>query len=256
MTQTAPYQDYVDRLTDLRDAQSEEASAADQLLYLRDAVRAKPNGTFLELGTWKGQATKTMLNGMHGGDGLLVSVDIEDCSSAGDGPNWQFVQSDSKDANAVLSAAPTLNDGIDLVYVDSMHTVAQVYAEIMAWFPKVRRGGRIVFDDVDPVPYMYGNRKDSARKEMINRALQKLICELFYANLDCLRMEMKFGSTGLAIWTKTSDFGAQLRPYVPMVPARLDTQLADLHDLLRGHSAYRNSETATSVMIPLGVAAE
>lgn len=256
MTQTAPYQDYVDRLTELRDAQSEEASAADQLLCLRDVVIAKPDGTFLELGTWKGQATRAMLNGLHGGDGLLVSVDIEDCSAAGSGRNWRFVQSDSKDVNAVVSAAPRLNDGIDLVYVDSMHTVAQVYAEIMAWFPKVRQGGQIVFDDVDPVPYMYGNRKDSARKEMINRALQQLIRELFYANLDCLRMEMKFGSTGLAIWTKTSEFGAQLRPYAPMAPARRNAQLADLHDQIRGHSAYKNSETRQSVMIPLGEAVE
>lgn len=251
MKNTAPYQEYVERLEALRDAQCEEASAADQLLSLRDATLAKPNGTFLELGTWRGQATKAMLNGLHGGDGLLVSVDIEDCSDAGGGENWQFVQSDSKDANAIVAAAPKLNEGIDLVYVDGMHTVAQVYAEIMAWFPKVRQGGQIVFDDVDPVPYMYGHRKDSARKEMVNRALRQLISEMFYSNLDSLRMELKMGSTGLAIWTKTSEFGSHLRPYTPMSPPRLDGQLSDLHDQLRGHSAYKNCDAIQSVMIPI-----
>ncbi|PSL17365.1 class I SAM-dependent methyltransferase [Shimia abyssi] len=247
----APYGDYVGRLLALRESQSEEASAADQLLMLRDAALARPNGIFLELGTWHGQATKVMLNALSGAPGKLVSVDIEDCRHAGEGPNWQFVQCDSKDATAIVAEAPVLAQGIDLVYVDGLHTVAQVHAEINAWFPYVKPGGQIVFDDVDPVPYMFGHRKDSARKEMTNRALGQLVSDLFYDNLDSLRMEMKMGSTGLAIWTKTSGLGAGLRPYQPLTAQRTNRALADLHDEVRGHTEYKHRDANGATMIPL-----
>ena len=218
--ENAPYADYVARLHAARMSQSEEASAADQLLTLHEAAQARPDGTFLELGTDQGQATKAILNALHGADGLLISVDVEDCHYAGAGPNWQFVQSDSTDIDAILAAAPRLQDGIDLVYVDSLHTVAHVHAEARAWFPYLKPGGRMIFDDVDPTPYMQGHRKDSARKEIGNRAISSLVTALFYANLDSLRMEMKLGSTGLAIWTKTAPMGTDLRPYAPLPPAR------------------------------------
>ncbi|MEP2530548.1 class I SAM-dependent methyltransferase [Shimia sp.] len=249
--QKAVYSEYVNRLLNVRGSQSEDASAADQLLFLRDQALARPNGTFLELGTWQGQATKVMLNALNGARGTLVSVDIEDCRDAGAGPNWQFVQSDSKDDATVLAHAPVLKDGIDLVYVDGLHTVAQVYAEIKAWFPLVRQGGMIVFDDVDPTPYMCGHRKDSARKEIANRAMATLLTAVFYENMDRLRMEMKLGSTGLAIWTKTSEIGSELRAYRPMTHPRHEHQLADLHDDLREHKPYKHTEADQVTLIPM-----
>lgn len=248
---TAPFSEYVQNLRALRLHQGEEASAADQLLFLHDFAAARPAGTFLELGTDQGQATKVILNALHGASGQLVSVDVEDCRTAGSGPNWSFVQSSSTDVDAITTAAPRLKDGIDLVYVDSLHTVAHVYAETMGWFPFVKQGGAIVFDDVDPSPYMAGRRKDSTRKELSNRAIAQLVSDLFYDNLDALRMEVKYGSTGLAILTKTAPLGANLRPYKPMVAPRTSQELGALHDTVRGHQEYKNSQTDQSMMIPL-----
>lgn len=247
----APYADYVARLQDLRLAQGEEACAADQLLTLHDIASAQPNGIFLELGTDAGQSTKVILNALSGHQGLLVSVDVEDCDEAGSGPNWRFVQTSSTDVDTVLNAAPELRDGIDMIYVDSLHTVEHVHAEIMAYFPLLRRGGQMLFDDVDPTPYMFGHRKDSARKEISNRAISDLVKGVFYCNPSHLRMDLKLGSTGLAIFTKTSDLGARLAPYTPMVPARDNRELADLHDRLRGHQEYKNSLSSQSMLIPI-----
>ena len=248
---TAPYADYVAQLKDLRLSQGEEACAADQLLTLHDAAVANPNGTFLELGTDQGQATKVILNALHGSDGLLVSIDVEDCSDAGSGPNWQFVRSSSIDFDAILSAAPRLRDGIDLVYIDSLHTTAHVHAEFHGWFPFVKPGGLLLVDDVDPTPYMLGHRKDSVKKEISNRSIGTLVRETFYSNLNALRMDLKLGSTGLAILTKTAPLGAQLAPYAPLTAPRTDRELSDLHDAQRGHAPYKNHLADQSMLIPL-----
>ena len=247
----APYAGYVAELEALRLAQGEEASAADQLLTLRDFAGTARNATCLELGTDRGQATKVILNALHGTDGLLVSVDVEDCRDAGRGDNWRFVQTDSADVEAVLTAAPRLRDGIDLVYVDSLHTVDHVWAELTGYFPFVRPGGRILFDDVDPTPYMAGRRKDSVRKEIANRAIGQLVRDVFYDNLDKLRMEVKYGATGLAILTKTAPLGATLAPYRPLVAARTDRALGEFHDRQRGHREYKNARAAESMLIPI-----
>lgn len=248
---TAPYAAYVAKLQALRMAEGEEASAADQLLLLHDAAAASPDGLFLELGTDQGQATKVILNALHGHGGRLVSVDVEDCRGAGSGPNWSFVQASSTDVDTILAAVPDLAHGLDLVYVDSLHSVAHVYSEARAWFPHLKPGGRMVFDDVDPTPYMLGHRKDSARKEIANRAIGDLISALFYRNLDRMRMEVKLGATGLAIWTKTAALGTGLTRFSPMPPVRSDRQLSDLHDAERGHVEYKNTRAVQSMLVPI-----
>jgi hypothetical protein len=112
-----------------------------------------------------------------------------------------------------LESAPILKDGIDYIYVDSLHTSAHVKREIYGFFKYLKKGGKIFFDDVDSVLYMRGRRKDKFGPEYANRKIYNLIRDIYYDNLDQLLMETHLGSTGLAVWTKTSDMGADLKPY-------------------------------------------
>ncbi|MGD1884236.1 MAG: class I SAM-dependent methyltransferase [Paracoccaceae bacterium] len=246
------YDTYVDTLRAKRFDQSEEASAADQLLTLHDAALAHTPCTFLELGTSQGQSTKVILNALEGTEGHLVSVDIEESSRAGSGPNWTFVQSDSADIENVLDAAPRLRDGIDCLYIDSLHTVPHVKAELYGYFPHVKQGGQIFFDDVDSGPYMRGRRKDSVRKELINRAIYDFVQDVFFGNLDALRLEVKFGSTGLAILTKTAPLGAKLKAHQIQVTQRKTRWFWETLYRLQGKRQYKNDgNDAAGMLIPL-----
>lgn len=243
------FETYFDAVREAAEEPSERAIFADQLLVLHEAARSKPDVVFLELGTDRGQSTKMILHALAGTRGRLVSVDIRDCSDAGAGDNWTFIQADSADVAAILSKAPFLKQGIDFIYVDSLHTPEHVLKELYGFFKYVRKGGKIFFDDIDSTPYMRGRRKDSYRAEMRNREIFGVIKDVFYDNLDCLRLEAKFGSTGLAILTKTAEFGAELRPYRPLPKER---RFAAFYRLIRKFKKrYKNLGDGSDMLIPM-----
>jgi len=214
------YDDYLTELQMRADEPGEAGCAAEQLLALRDAATRRTDCVFLELGTDRGQSTKAILNALEGTNGLLVSVDINDCSAAGGGDNWIFVQCNSLDAETIFKAAPRLKEGIDCLYIDSLHEEEHVLKELYTFYPYIKQGGEIFFDDIDSTPYMRGRRKDSVAMEVANRRILRLVRDVFYDNLDQLRLDIRYGSTGLAILKKVSPLGASLRPRRRLVGER------------------------------------
>lgn len=74
--------------------------------------------------------------------------------------------------------------------------------------PLSQRGGLYFFDDVDPFIYRRGQRKDNIGQEFEWKNLQNFVIEAFRANEEQLRLEIHYGSSGLAIMEKTSPFGS------------------------------------------------
>ena len=212
-----------------RSLQSGEAAiAARQLWRIYEVAMQRSGGTFLELGTDRGQASRAILAACEQHGGRLVSVDVRDCSGAAESTQWTFVQSDSTDRDAIVSRAPILQDGIDMIYLDSLHTPEHVQKEVYTWFGSVREGGSLFFDDVDSAPYMRGRRKDNPLMEIDNRKILALVQDIFYANIDQLRLTVEYGSTGLARLEKISPIGTQLKPPVSMPPPRRNRTIGKL----------------------------
>ena len=134
---------------------------ATQLMRMYRIARVMSNPVILELGTDTGASATVFLQACEEADGRLVSVDIRDCSDVCTSSRWNFVQCDSVDIDFVLSRAPHLRDGIDILYVDSMHRKSHVEKELMGWYPFMTQGAHIFFDDVDSNPYRKGQRKDN-----------------------------------------------------------------------------------------------
>ncbi len=178
------------------------------LLTMYNEVASREQPMVLELGTRAGISTRAFLGAIHEGDGgHLVSVDIVDCSNVASSPRWTFVQSDSADIEGVLSKAPALREGIDVLYIDSVHEVHHVRKELFGFFPYVKPGGVIFFDDVDSLPYMHGRQKDNIHTEIGNRMILTLLNEVFEDNEDKLYFSLSRGSTGLARLEKRSALG-------------------------------------------------
>ena len=186
---------------------------AKHYLTMHSYVASLKSPTILELGVQSGRSTKLFLNALQDGDdGALVSVDIDDCSSVASSPKWTFVRSNSADTRHILREAPILSEGIDILFIDSLHTTEHVQKELYGFFPYVKNGGSIFFDDVDSAPYCEGGEMDSYYVELENRRILSFLNAVFEANMDCLDLTIYRGWTGLARLDKRSELMSALAP--------------------------------------------
>jgi predicted O-methyltransferase YrrM len=206
------YQDFVDNLFDERNQNNEVRFVAGQLLEMHKESMSRKSPIIVELGVDKGHSTRVFLNSIDDKpDATLISVDIRDCSGAVECDNWNFLQADSADWNTIINSFPIIKNGIDILYVDSLHTPQHVMCEVCGFFPLVKKDGIIYFDDIDSSPYKKGQRKDSILIENANREILKLLDAIFQANLNDLDFTIIRGSTGLAKFTKKSSLGNNLK---------------------------------------------
>lgn len=207
---------------------------AGQLMRMYRAAKELESPVILELGTARGESTTVFLQACHERGGRLVSVDVEDCSDVSDSDRWTFVKSDSTNVPFIVANASILEQGIDILYVDSLHQRDHVEKELMRWYPYLNEGANIFLDDVDSHPYRRGNRKDNVRAEIAFDEIRELVQGFFYANEDDLSLEIVFGSTGLAHMRKLSPRGTAPQPARQLTHRRntLTTILVDYPRLL------------------------
>jgi hypothetical protein len=145
----------------------------------------------------------------------LISVDIDDCSSAASSAKWTFIHSDSTQIEVIKKAAPIIIErGIDLLYIDSSHSAKHVKKEFELFYPFLNKNASIFFDDCEYFPYMKNQRKDNAAIEFGLRKIKTLIEDISRSNLNDLELEFHYGSTGLARLKKASQKGAPLKQIV------------------------------------------
>ena len=190
---------------------------ASQLMCLHRLVQQFHAPLVLECGVHEGWSSGVLAHACEQQAGRLVSLDIEDCSSAIESEVWTFIQTDDADQDFILSRVPDLARGIDVVYIDSLHSPRHVAKLISLWYPLVNQGGYLAFDDVDPGPFMQGRRKDNANMEVVWRGIADAVLGFFHANEDDLLLEFHFGSTGLAIMKKLA--GRDPPPATPSLHA-------------------------------------
>ena len=207
------YEKFIDELKNHLSKLNESRFVAQQLLRLHQEVKLKVDPLIVELGVEKGQSTKVFLNAIEGkSDAKLISIDIKDCRSAVDAERWEFVQQDSSDIKSLLISKPIIKNGIDIIYIDSLHTAKHVQKEIYNFFEYLNEDAYIFLDDIDSGPYMLKQRKDSIGTEIANRKIYKLLEAIFRANMDKLDFEIMRGSTGLGILRKRVPLGEKLNP--------------------------------------------
>lgn len=205
------YEDFVKEIVDGYIKSSTADHGIKQLHTMHKEAVSRTDPVILELGVQTGISTKIFLNAVHrGSGGQLVSVDIEDCSHVAQSSKWTFVRSDSANVENVLNTAPVINSGVDILYIDSLHHVDHVRKELLGFFPYVKNGGVIFFDDVDSIPYMRGREKDNIHTEIGNRDILNFINEVFEDNIDKLYLTFERGSTGLIMLQKCAPLGTKL----------------------------------------------
>lgn len=206
------YEDYINDLKIYSKKMNETRLVASQLLRMHNEVTKRESPVILELGVDRGQSTKVFLNAIHNKpESHLISVDIRDCSDVSDSNLWTFIKMDSSKVEGILEEVPILKAGIDIIYVDSLHTPEHVFKEVYGWFPLLKKGGVIFFDDIDSNPYLNGQRKDNVGIEISNRKILELIESIFISNIDIIDLTLIRGSTGLARIDKICEKDIELK---------------------------------------------
>ena len=207
------YENYINNLRANSKIKSESRFAANQLLEMHTEASKRESPIIVELGVDKGQSTRVFLNATsEKNNARLISIDIKDCKDAVKSNNWEFVQQDSADIESLLAKKPFIKDGIDILYIDSLHTRSHVQKEVYGYFEYVKPNGIIYFDDIDSGPYMSAQRKDSISTELVNREIFDLLEAIFRANYSSIDFSINQGSTGLAKFIKHSELGDKLNP--------------------------------------------
>ena len=244
------YEDYINKLRENSKTKSESRFAANQLLEMHLEAFKRENPIIVELGVDKGQSTRVFLNAINDKPkARLISIDIRDCKQAVKSSNWEFVQQDSIDVESLLLKKPIIKDGIDILYVDSLHTQSHVLKEVYSYFEYIKPNGVIYFDDIDSGPYMSGQRKDSISTEISNRKIFDLLEAIFRSNYSSIDFSINRGSTGLAKFIKNSELGDKLN--APLFIKKRQFKLFwKLLEILKLKKTYRhNNSTNESFLI-------
>ena len=244
------YEDYINKLRENSKTKSESRFAANQLLEMHLEAHKRENPVIVELGVDKGQSTRVFLNAINDkSNARLISIDIRDCKQAINSSNWEFVQQDSIDVESLLLKKPIIKDGIDILYVDSLHTQSHVLKEVYSYFEYIKPNGVIYFDDIDSGPYMSGQRKDSVSTEISNRKIFDLLEAIFRSNYPSIDFSINRGSTGLAKFIKNSELGDKLNAPL-FIKKRQFKFFWKLLEILKLKKTYRhNNSTNESFLI-------
>jgi predicted O-methyltransferase YrrM len=101
-------------------------------------------GHVIELGSRSGVSTVAWLYALERNGGYLHTVDLDDAPQIGTWDHWRHIKGDDLDP-AVLDQFDTAC----IVFIDTSHAYRQTCAELEAYLPLVRPGGRIVLHDTE-----------------------------------------------------------------------------------------------------------
>lgn len=137
-------------------------------LYREEVEKAKDGAVFVEIGAWKGRSTAYMgveienskkdiqfytvdtFKGsdeiQHDNDPICKAGKLEEHFRENIKPVKHRVNVHVGDSSTF--AAEFENESIDFIFVDGDHTREGVMKDLVAWYPKLKRGCRIGGDDI------------------------------------------------------------------------------------------------------------
>lgn len=160
------------------------------------------NLQILELGVQKGRSTKLFLKICKKNNGNLYSIDIDDCSSVSNDPNWKFIHSRDNDFDKIKQVIPKK---LDVIFIDTIHEANHVRKLIYEYYKLLKKDGYIFIDDISHLPYLKNENNQNFYCEINNKETFDMILGVYKNNLELFDLNFNFISSGLAIIKKKSD---------------------------------------------------
>lgn len=176
--------------------------------YIKEKLKFFENPIILELGVNRGGSTKIFLNYVEQNNGKVFSIDIKDCSNVSNSKKWSFLISNDLDYNYITTKFPEiLNNGIDILFVDSYHDPSHVKLLLEKWSTLLNKNGIIFFDDTESLPYRL---KKNFSLSIVNDEIDKVVKNFYYSNYDQYFYTKHYVGAGLSYLEKKSEKGVPL----------------------------------------------
>jgi predicted O-methyltransferase YrrM len=170
--------------------------------YLIKRIKNIQNINILELGVQNGLSTKYFIELCESNNGLLTSVDIDDCSNVAKSDKWTFIHSSDDNFEKIDKIIPR---SLDFIFIDSLHEPNHVETIFYHYYSFLKKGGLCIIDDISWLPYSKNEYRDSEFVEHINRATFDKILEIYNQNKENFYLEFFFRESGYAIITKNKE---------------------------------------------------
>jgi cephalosporin hydroxylase len=121
-----------------------------ELMFV-EALLAKPK-LIVELGVRNGASTFVFERVACCCGSILISADLDDCSSISLNPQWHFFQGDDVRFAGLFRefcAARGIAPAVDLLFIDTSHYYDHTVQEIAAWFPHLSEKAKVMFHDTN-----------------------------------------------------------------------------------------------------------
>jgi predicted O-methyltransferase YrrM len=110
---------------------------------MHDTAASYPGVAILELGVRSGFSTSAFLAAAEQAQGHLWSIDVNDPEVPAhwlESPLWTFIKGDDVQV-------PFVAPGIDVLFIDTIHTYSHTLAELHRFVPMVKPGGTVLLHD-------------------------------------------------------------------------------------------------------------
>ena len=179
------------------------------LIEIYKSLSNRSNQLILECGVRKGYSTTIFTHHSELTKGECYSVDIEDCSDVVSSDKWFFHQADDTNQKEILSQFSKIQtSGIDILYIDSLHTTDHVKKVLYIWFPYLNKNSLIFIDDIDSFNYSKGNSKDNVFNQINWEEMNKFTIDFARSNRSQVSLIQYYSKSGLAKIYKYSEKGS------------------------------------------------
>lgn len=160
------------------------------------------NIVILEFGVQKGRSTMKFLEICKKNNGKLFSVDVDDCSSVSDDPNWKFIKARDDNFDYIK---PKIPSEIDVILIDTIHEANHVKKILYGYYNFLKIDGYIFIDDISHLPYLKNSSRNNFYCEINNQETFKMILEVYKENIENIDLNFSYISSGLAIIKKKNN---------------------------------------------------
>ena len=178
----------------------EYSQKLDDFLFNELVNISKP--VFLEFGVRNGVSTKKFLDLCEKNNGVLYSVDIEDCSSVSNSNKWKFIKSRDDNFEYLKNFLPKK---FDAILIDSFHNAKHVKKIIFHYFKYLKVESYMFIDDVCWIPYVKNNYRNHFNSEINNKETFNMINEIIISNQKNINVFFSFVGSGMAKIKKISE---------------------------------------------------
>lgn len=167
----------------------------------------------LECGVNRGLSTSIFTYYCENSASYCFSIDIKDCSDVVTSDSWTFIKNDDSNVSEIIKDYPILDQkGIDILFIDSLHTANHVKKVLYNWYPYLNKDSLVFIDDIDSANYRKGNRKDNLVNELNLDEINEFTRDFVQQNYHDTSLTHYYGKTGLARISKISEKGSKPEP--------------------------------------------